>query len=362
MSIFKIKDLAIEISDRVNDPKQSGYDRFVGLEHYDSGNVKIIRYGDASKMQSSAKAIQKGDVLIARRNVYLKRAGIVNFDGLTSEDSIVLRAKNEVIRSILPFIFNTDRFWKYANKFSDGSMSKRLSPKILMEYKVDLPDNDEDIIRLSCLLWSISDTLDSYKEMLKQCDELVKGQFVEMFGECKQINLSDLSEIIMGQSPNSKSYNDNSEGIPFFQGKIDFGDKYTNVTKWTTEPNKIVPKNTVLMSVRAPVGPVNIASVECCLGRGLCGIIANKDITNNIFIYNALKLQEEQIAEMGTGSTFNAITKNNVYNIKLPHASIEEYNQFSSLAEHLDKSKFAIKEAIGNLERIYKEIVREELK
>lgn len=182
-----------------------------------------------------------------------------------------------------------------------------------------------------------------------------------MFGKCKKVKLSDVSEIVMGQSPDSKSYNEESNGIPFFQGKVDFGDKYTTVTKWTTKPNKIVPKNTVLMSVRAPVGPVNIASVECCLGRGLCGIIANKAITNNDYIYNALKLQEQQISELGIGSTFNAITKNNVYNIKLPYASIKEYNQFSGFSEHLDKSKFAIKEATSNLKRIYKEIINEEL-
>ena len=174
-----------------------------------------------------------------------------------------------------------------------------------------------------------------------------------MFEKCKQVNLSDICEIIMGQSPDSKSYNDESKGMPFFQGKIDFGDKYTNVTKWTTEPNKVVPKNSVLMSVRAPVGPVNIANVECCLGRGLCGINANSSITNNNFIYNALKLQEKQISEMGTGSTFNAITKNNVYNIKLPYASIEKYDLFSDFVEYLDKSKFAIKDSINKLKILY---------
>ena len=172
MSKYKIKDLAVEISQRIDNPKTSGYDKFVGLEHYDSGEVMISRYGKTDNLDSSVKLFQKGDVLIARRNVYLRRAGLVDFDGVTSGDSIVVRANDEIIQRLLPFVFNTKEFWDFANQFADGSMSKRLSPKLLMDYETELPDTNDDRTKLADLLWSVFDTMTSYKELIKQSDEL----------------------------------------------------------------------------------------------------------------------------------------------------------------------------------------------
>ena len=95
----------------------------------------------------------------------------------SAEDVIV----NEVsfLHSVnTPFIFNTDKFWKYANKFSDGSMSKRLSPKTLLEYEFDLPD-DNELEALADLLWSLVDTKNAYEELLIKTDDLVKSQFLQ---------------------------------------------------------------------------------------------------------------------------------------------------------------------------------------
>lgn len=89
--MFKLKDFAQDISVAIKDAQSSPFDRFVGLEHYDSGEPVITRYTDKSLLSSSVKEFRKNDILIARRNVYLKRAGIAFFDGLTSGDSIVLR-------------------------------------------------------------------------------------------------------------------------------------------------------------------------------------------------------------------------------------------------------------------------------
>jgi len=135
MKHYKLSDIVVEINERENDPANSKYERFVGLEHYVSGDVIIRNYGSTEMLGSSMKVFRAGDVLVARRNVYLKRAATVDFDGLTSGDSIVLRAKSELLGKILPFVLNTDDFWDYADKYSDGTMSKRLSPKVLMQYE-----------------------------------------------------------------------------------------------------------------------------------------------------------------------------------------------------------------------------------
>jgi type I restriction enzyme S subunit len=181
MAHYKMSDVAVEVNDRENNPANSQYERFVGLEHYVSGEVIIRNYGSTQNLESAMKIFQSGDVLVARRNVYLKRAATVDFDGLTSGDSIVLRAKNPVIGRILPFVLNTDAFWDFADQYADGTMSKRLSPKTLMTYEFDLPNEDE-LESFADLLWAANDARESYQELLRQTDELVKSQFIEMFG------------------------------------------------------------------------------------------------------------------------------------------------------------------------------------
>ncbi|MDD5885733.1 MAG: restriction endonuclease subunit S [Erysipelotrichaceae bacterium] len=175
-------------------------------------------------------------------------------------------------------------------------------------------------------------------KLKKSC--LAKSRFNEMFGTVNKRELSSIAEIFMGQSPDSKSYNDLGNGIPFFQGKADYGEKYTKVAHWTTSPTKLARQGDVLMSVRAPVGPVNISSSDCCIGRGLCAIRAKEGVTNNEFLYNALKVMESEISSMGNGSTFKAINKNDVYGLKIPSASIAEQEKFSTFSELIDKSRF----------------------
>ena len=297
--------------------------------------------------------------MIARRNVYLKRAGVAYFNGLTSGDSIVIRAKTDNIQKILPFVFNTAQFWDYASKHADGSMSKRLSPKNLLEFEVNLPSNDAELTKLSDLLWSMYDSMHSYEDVIAKSDELIKSQFIEMFNSFETIDLVEIADITMGQSPDSKSYNDDGIGMPFLQGKADFGDKYCKVFHWTTEPSKIVDAGSILMSVRAPVGPVNFTKVKCCIGRGLCGINAKQNITNNEFLYNALKVKEDEIASKGVGSTFAAITKKDVHEIKMPKAPITKMDEFSVFAEQIDKSKFEIEKSLSNLKKIYEKVLRD---
>lgn len=143
MKHYILSDIAEEISVRENNPSSSSYDKFVGLEHYETGEVEIHNYGKTDNLVSAMKIFQTGDILVARRNVYLRRASMVNFSGLTSGDSIILRAKKTIFAKILPFILNTEDFWIYADKYADGTMSKRLSPKTLLQYEFNLPDEHE---------------------------------------------------------------------------------------------------------------------------------------------------------------------------------------------------------------------------
>ena len=126
---------------------------------------------------------------------------------------------------------------------------------------------------------------------------------------------------------------------------------------YCTAPVKMAKKDSILMSVRAPVGSVNIATQDCCIGRGLASITPKKEKTKTMFIYYALKYMEEEIDRLGTGSTFKAINKESYARIQLPEASSEDQMKFVSIAEQADKSGFELRKSIDALDAVIKSLI-----
>ncbi|NLJ19121.1 restriction endonuclease subunit S [Globicatella sulfidifaciens] len=135
--------------------------------------------------------------------------------------------------------------------------------------------------------------------------------------------LKEVADITMGQSPKSEYYNENGDGTPFLQGNSTFRDKYPTIEKFTTKETRISKKNSVLMSVRAPVGEININPLErICVGRGLCSIsLHNKQ---NEYLYYYLKSKQKLIQSKGTGTVFSSINKKDVKNIEIYLPEIRE--------------------------------------
>lgn len=127
--------------------------------------------------------------------------------------------------------------------------------------------------------------------------------------------LGDVAEIILGQSPESKSYNTKGEGLPFFQGKTEFTDWFPIPNKWCTEPKKIAEPFDVLLSVRAPVGPTNIAKEKCCIGRGLAAI-RYADCYKYVLYY--LRSVSKYLESKATGTTFSSISGDTIKNLPIP--------------------------------------------
>ncbi len=179
-----------------------------------------------------------------------------------------------------------------------------------------------------------------YRTIIRRLDDLVKSRFIEMFDDCDRVPLTEMADITMGQSPDSSTYNDEGIGVPFFQGKTEFTDTFVKVNKYCSEPKKMAKEMDILMSVRAPVGSVNLTDQACCIGRGLAAITPKKGIADVWFLFNALKTMERQIAGMGVGSTFTAISKEDMKKIKIPVAPLRLQNQFSDFIKQVDKSRF----------------------
>lgn len=157
--------------------------------------------------------------------------------------------------------------------------------------------------------------------------------------------LSEVAELIMGQSPPSSTYNELGDGLPFFQGKTDFGFRYPSPKIFCNVPLKVAKPHDILISVRAPVGPTNIANQECCIGRGLAAI-RSQTIDGNFLFYN-LRYIETYIASLGTGSTFHAINKTQLGSI-----DINEYNFSLSEQKKIAAVLGTVQRAIEEQERL----------
>ena len=129
--------------------------------------------------------------------------------------------------------------------------------------------------------------------------------------------LSDVSDITMGQSPSSDSYNEDGNGLPFYQGNADFGELYPTARVYCDAPSREADSDDILMSVRAPIGAINIANEHCCIGRGLCAIRPIPKVSDKMFLFYYLRAKNAFLNLQGTGSTFKSISKKVVYDLNI---------------------------------------------
>lgn len=145
------------------------------------------------------------------------------------------------------------------------------------------------------------------------------------------VSLPDVTTIVMGQSPPGSTYNELREGLPFFQGKAEFGEVSPVPKKWCSAPQRVAEAGDILMSVRAPVGPTNLASERCCIGRGLAAIRADDCRLDGAYLRFFLRHVEPKLASMGQGSTFAAIGRAEIASLQIPLPPLDEQRRIVDL-------------------------------
>ena len=169
--------------------------------------------------------------------------------------------------------------------------------------------------------------------------------------------LGDVASLIMGQSPTSDTYNQNKNGTPFFQGKADFGIKHPNVRYWCTSPTKIAPISSILFSVRAPVGAINLNNIEACIGRGLASISGSS--IDNIFLYQSLIHAKIKFEALGQGSTFEAINANELKEFLLICPPLPEQKKIAAILTSVDEVIEKTQQQIDKLQDLKKATMNE---
>jgi type I restriction enzyme M protein len=210
--------------------------------------------------------------------------------------------------------YNLDIFWLRSESESDDS---RPLDAIV----------DDSVIRFKAALEAMSQVASIIQTPSESDKE------TEPMENWEETSLDTAADIIMGQSPPSSTYNKIKKGIPFYQGKSDFGRLFPTPRVWCSIPSKIAESGDILISVRAPVGPTNLCEQRSCIGRGIAAIRPLGGIPSKFILY-FLRYKESEIAELGTGSTFTAINRSDLESISVPIPPLAEQRR---LVEKIDK-------------------------
>lgn len=184
MAKYRFEQIAINSTEKKKPVEEDRF-TYLGLEHLDSGSLKVTRFGSEVAPIGEKLVMHKGDVLFGKRRAYQKKVAIAPFDGIFSAHGMVLRPREDVIdKSFFPLFISSDYFLDAAIKISVGSLSPTINWRDLKTLEFELPDLATQR-KLAETLWSINDTMETYKKLVAATDELVKSQFIVMFGEPK---------------------------------------------------------------------------------------------------------------------------------------------------------------------------------
>lgn len=176
------------------------------------------------------------------------------------------------------------------------------------------------------------------------------------------VKLGNVCEIIAGQSPPGSTYRKSPEGLPFFQGKADFGLLNPIPCVWCVEPKKIALPGDILISVRAPVGPTNVADVRCCIGRGLAAIRCGGNVDRD-FILSALRRFENELVVKGSGSTFEAISRKDLEKLVIPLPPLVEQRRIAAILNEkmaaVEKARAAAEEELNTINALPAALLRQ---
>lgn len=360
MAKYRFDQIAINSTEKKKPVEEDRF-TYLGLEHLDSGTLKVTRFGSEVAPIGEKLVMHKGDVLFGKRRAYQKKVAIAPFDGIFSAHGMVLRPKEDVInKDFFPLFISSDYFLDAAIKISVGSLSPTINWRDLKELEFELPDMDTQR-KLAEVLWSINDTIEAYKRLISATDELVKSQFIDMFGEPKN-------------SPDAVSFE------TAFTIRDDLRKPINDAVRSEMHTGQLYP----YYGANGQVDSINDYLMDCdaiCLAED-CGaygagehtsyIVSGKCWVNNhahVLIpkeccdieFANVYFRILDMTEYVTGTTRLKLTQAKMKTLPMILPSLELQREFADFVRQSDKSKFELEQALSELTATYKRIIAENL-
>ena len=314
----------------------------------DLGKTKYLQltseyeYVDDETQQSISRYIvNKGDILIS----VVGTIGLIGIVGATLDGANQTENCDKIINitGVMPeylYYYLKSNFGQdEIRKGTVGAVQPKLPLKNVQDISVFYPPMEEQE-RIVAILSAIDEKIETNEAVNNNLEQQAQAIYQQMFIDNARSNwaegtLSDIADITMGQSPSGSSYNEDGTGTIFFQGRAEFGFRFPSVRLYTTEPKRMARSNDTLMSVRAPVGDLNVAHTDCCIGRGLAAI-HSKNNHQSFVLYTMFSLKKQLDVFNGEGTVFGSINRNSLNEMPILIPSSEKLDEFEALVSPMD--------------------------
>ena len=305
-----------------------------------------------------------GDVLFMARSPHLRKAGMVTFDGICSDASYILRTKDEniLMQRFLPFIVQSDLMWNYFDSHKTGSVNPLLNWKDFSQFEFELPPIEEQR-RIATLLWAVERTRQAYRDLLVWIDELVKSQFVEMFGDYETnpkgwpvVSFEEFASIDANMTTDYEKYADYPHiGIDSIEKDTGILSGYRTVKEDNVISGKYIftPEHIIYSKIRPYLNKVALPDFEGLCSADAYPILPNADKCDRIYLAVLLRSNYFLLYILGFSARSNMpkVNRKQICGFKAPLPPLPLQQQFSEFYQQTDKSKLAIRKAIESLEK-----------
>ncbi len=363
------------IKDKV-DKDNTYLEYYIGGEHFDYGEVNVIKkaliagstIGPAFHMR-----FQPGDVLLMSRNPHLRKAGRVDFEGLCSDVSYVCRTKDDsvLMQSYLPFVFQTDSFWEFAEANKKGSTNFFLNWSDFEKYEFELPSINKQK-ELTDLLWSAVDTKCAYRELLIQTGEMVKAQYINMFGD-PQSNpkgwpVKSFDEIAIIDANMTSEYEKYANyphiGIDSIEketGRL-FGYRTVKEDNVISPKHLFGPQHIIYSKIRPILNKVALPDFEGLCSADAYPILPKADVCNRDFLAHVLRSDFflSYILAFSERSQMPKVNKTQIGRFKMPLPPLVEQERFAEIMKQGEKTKSEIQQSIDSIDALIKSLMQQD--
>lgn len=303
---------------------------------------------------SSSRIIPRGTLIVPTR-MALGHVVVFGVDVAINQDLKALYPKKELLDKFLFYWFKSKK--EFIERLGSGSTVSGIQQNELKAIKFLLPPIS-DQKRIVSVLETLELVIEKLANKIKVKKNIKKGLMQNILtgkirlrgfkDDWRVVKLGSIAKVIMGQSPSSSAYNENKKGLPLVQGNNDIKKGITMNRIWTTEITKTVDHETIIMTVRAPVGSIGVASGKICIGRGVCGIIPEK--VNRDFLLKFLEKCDSTWRSLEQGSTFSAISGTDIKNLEINvPTSTKEQNAIADIIVTVDKEIEALDKKLAVL-------------
>ena len=310
-------------------------------DYIDFDSANWISEGDYQKIIARS-AVEQWDILFSMigtiGTIYLEKNPIVEY--ACKNMGVFKFAGNAENAFWMYYYLKSPQAKEYIQSHLRGSTQAYVPLGSLREMPVSIPDR-ETRNRIVSLLKPLDEKIATNRAINDNLQQQAMALYAEMFLNSSDNNvtsgtLSDIAVITMGQSPSGSSYNEDGVGEVFYQGRAEFGFRFPKRRLFTTEPKRMAKTGDVLLSVRAPVGDLNVAYESCCIGRGL-GAIHSKTGHSSFVLYTMFALKSRLDVFNGEGTVFGSINRDALNAIPIDVPLVTKIDRFEAVAHPIDE-------------------------